>query len=238
MPAWRNAIRRSSGTTFVRRAFVKGGGRLNCLRGLRINCISPTVLAEILPASFLCPRRKSARLISVQCQRGSPDASSSSTRPVPDDAVPRLVTWQRPALPASVAWFNSTTERIYVLLTDLPALSVQESPISKLRAVFPTLLHQDPRYFRRGTGSKWSRLGYAMGQIFWTHHDSGGTRFNLFRDLGNSVAVAISNAYYPDNRTAADAVSKLGMQVGVDMAANVLKEFWPEIERRFRRQHR
>jgi hypothetical protein len=56
--------------------------------------------------------------------------------------------------------------------------------------------------------------------------------------MGNSVAVAISNAYYPDNRTAADAVSKLGMQVGVDMAANVLKEFWPEIERRFRRQHR
>jgi hypothetical protein len=30
-------------------------------------------------------------------------------------------------------------------------------------AVFPTLLHQDPRYFRRGTGSGWSRLGYAIG---------------------------------------------------------------------------
>jgi hypothetical protein len=32
--------------------------------------------------------------------------------------------------------------------------------------VFPTLLHQDPRYFRRGTGTGWSRLGYAMGQVF------------------------------------------------------------------------
>src|SRR3984957_1779667 len=79
--------------------FVKGAA-VELPRGLRINCISPTVLAEILLASFLCPRRKSARLISVQCQRGSPDASSSSTRPVPDDAVPRLVTWQRPTLPA------------------------------------------------------------------------------------------------------------------------------------------
>jgi len=39
--------------------------------------------------------------------------------------------------------------------------------------VFPTLLHQDPRYFRRGIGSGWSRLGYAMKQIFWTHRDSG-----------------------------------------------------------------
>jgi len=40
-------------------------------------------------------------------------------------------------------------------------------------AVFPTILHQDPRYFRRGTGSGWSRLGYAAGQVFWTHNDSG-----------------------------------------------------------------
>src|SRR5229473_3520506 len=45
-------------------------------------------------------------------------------------------------------------------------------------AVFPTLLHQDPRYFRHGTGSGWSRLSYAMGQVFWTHRDSGGTQFN------------------------------------------------------------
>ena len=106
-------------------------------------------------------------------------------------------------------------------------------------AVFPTLLHQDPRYFRRGTGSGWSRLGYAMGQIFWTHRDSGGVQFNYSEIAGNSVAVAISNAYYADNRTARDAVSKLGMQIGVDMAANILKEFWPDLERKFpwRRRH-
>ena len=104
-------------------------------------------------------------------------------------------------------------------------------------AVFPTFLHQDPRYFRRGTGSGWSRLGYAMGQTFWTHRDSGGTQFNYSELIGNSTAVAISTAYYANNRTASDAVSKLGTQVGVDMAANVLKEFWPDLERKFRRKH-
>jgi len=104
-------------------------------------------------------------------------------------------------------------------------------------AVFPTLLHQDPRYFRRGTGSGWSRLGYAMGQIFWTHRDSGGMQFNYSELIGNSTAVAISNAYYVNNRTASDATSRLGMQLGVDMAANVLKEFWPDLERKFRRKH-
>jgi hypothetical protein len=104
-------------------------------------------------------------------------------------------------------------------------------------AVFPILLHQDPRYFRRGTGSGWSRLGYAMGQIFWTHRDSGGMQFNYSELIGNSTAVAISNAYYVNNRTASDAASRLGMQLGVDMAANILKEFWPDLERKFRRKH-
>ena len=104
-------------------------------------------------------------------------------------------------------------------------------------AVFPTLLHQDPRYFRRSTGSGWSRLGYAMGQIFWTHRDSGGTQFNFSEVLGNSTGVAISNAYYADNRTASNAISSLGVQLGVDMAANVLKEFWPDLERKFKRKH-
>jgi hypothetical protein len=103
--------------------------------------------------------------------------------------------------------------------------------------VFPVLLHQDPRYFRKGQGSGWSRLGYAAGQIFRTHTDSGGTQFNYSEIAGNSAAVAISNAYYADNRTAHDAAGKLGMQIGVDMAANVLKEFWPDLQRKFRRRH-
>src|SRR6267378_2004537 len=90
-------------------------------------------------------------------------------------------------------------------------------------AVFPTFLHQDPRYFRRGTGTGWSRLGYAMGRIFWTHRDTGGAQFNYSEVLGNSTAVAISNAYYVDNRTAADAASRFGIQLGLDMAGNILK---------------
>ena len=104
--------------------------------------------------------------------------------------------------------------------------------------VFPAVLHQDPRYFRRSSGSGWSRLGYAAGQIFWTHRDSGGTQFNYSEVLGNSAAVAISNAYYVDNRTASNAAGKLGIQLGVDMASNILKEFWPDLERQFKRTHR
>lgn len=105
-------------------------------------------------------------------------------------------------------------------------------------AIFPVMLHQDPRYFRRGTGGGWLRLGYAAGQVFWTHSDSGRGQFNYSEIAGNSTAVAISMAYYPDSRSALDGVSKLGSQLGVDMTSNILKEFWPDLERRFSRKRK
>jgi hypothetical protein len=101
-------------------------------------------------------------------------------------------------------------------------------------AVYPSLLHQDPRYFRRGSGSTWSRLGYAMGQIFVTHRDDRRTQFNFSEICGNATAVAISNAYNPDNRNAADAAARLGIQIGLDMAGNILKEFAPDLHRKIR----
>jgi hypothetical protein len=103
--------------------------------------------------------------------------------------------------------------------------------------IFPTILHQDPRYFRRGTGSGWSRLRYCVGQIFITHGDSGRTQFNFSEVVGNSTAVAISEAYNRDNRTAKDAGSELALQLGVDTFGNILKEFWPDMERKLRRRH-
>lgn len=99
-------------------------------------------------------------------------------------------------------------------------------------AIFPSILHQDPRYFRRGRGTKLSRLGYSAGQIFFTHNDSGRTQFNYSEIAGNSTGVAISMAYYPENRDVGDAISKLGSQLAVDMLANIAKEFWPDISRK------
>ena len=77
-----------------------------------------------------------------------------------------------------------------------------------------------------------------MGQIFWTHADLGGTQFNFSEIVGNSTAVAISTAYYPEGRDVASAVSNLGSQIGVDMASNILKEFWPDLHRKFSRERK
>ena len=100
-------------------------------------------------------------------------------------------------------------------------------------AIYPSLLREDPRYFRRGYGSIKSRTWYALTRVMVTKTDSGGTRFNFSEWVGNSTAVAISNSYYPDEHTATDGVTKLLTQVGTDAISQVMKEFWPDIKRRW-----
>jgi hypothetical protein len=103
-------------------------------------------------------------------------------------------------------------------------------------ALFPVVLHQDPRFFRRGTGSGWSRARYAVGQIFWTRSDHNHPQFNYSEVAGNSTAAAIATAYYPDNRTVGAVGSKVAIQLGIDMAGNLLKEFWPDLDRKLSRK--
>lgn len=103
--------------------------------------------------------------------------------------------------------------------------------------VYPSLLHQDPRYFRRGTGSAGSRAGYAISRVLRTQTDAGGTAFNYSRMFGASSTVAISSLYYARHRDAAGSAVGLSAQLGGAMAANILKEFWPDLSRRFLRKH-
>ena len=99
----------------------------------------------------------------------------------------------------------------------------------------PSLFHEDPRYFRVSEGSKKSRLAKSLLQILVTHTDSGGRTFNFSEWGGNAVTAAISNAYYPDSRSATENLEKLFISCGTDALSNVLKEFWPDVKRRFQR---
>jgi hypothetical protein len=103
---------------------------------------------------------------------------------------------------------------------------------------FPALLREDPRYFRLGStrGGFGKRLGYAVSRLFVTTTDSGSHRFNFSEVIGNSTAVAISNAYHFDHRTAHESVKKLGVQLSTDGFSQVIKEFWPDVKKKFRKQ--
>ncbi len=98
--------------------------------------------------------------------------------------------------------------------------------------IWPSILKEDPRYFRLGSGSFGHRIWYAATRIFVTRLDSGGTSFNFSEVIGNSVATTIGNAYYPDRRDARDNVERLATQLGSDTVSKVLKEFWPDVKRK------
>jgi hypothetical protein len=98
-------------------------------------------------------------------------------------------------------------------------------------AIMPAMLHEDPRFFRLGEGTKWHRIRYAFTRILVTKTDSGGQRFNNSEIWGNMIAAGISNLYYPAaNRTVGVTFEKFGVGVISDASFNVLKEFWPDMK--------
>ena len=64
-------------------------------------------------------------------------------------------------------------------------------------AVLPSLFHQDPRFFYKGTGTRRSRLLYALSRSVITRGDNGHDQPNFSGILGDLSAGAISNIYYP-----------------------------------------
>jgi len=102
--------------------------------------------------------------------------------------------------------------------------------------LIPSLTREDPRYFRLGEGSSKYRAWYAVTRIFVCRTDHNHNTFNIAEWGGNSAAVALSNAYYPDTRTARDNAQKLLIQCGVDALSNMMKEFWPDISRKLHKK--
>jgi hypothetical protein len=97
---------------------------------------------------------------------------------------------------------------------------------------FPSLLRQDPRYFRKGQGGGWSRCGYAVSRGFVTQGDSGRTQPNWSNLLGKLAGGALSNVYYPtEDRGAQLTFSRVALSLGYQTFGNLAIEFWPEIRR-------
>lgn len=66
-------------------------------------------------------------------------------------------------------------------------------------AILPSLLHQDPRYFYKGTGSRRSRIVHAVSAPFITRGDDGGSQVNYSSIGGDLASSALSMTYYPDS---------------------------------------
>ncbi len=103
-------------------------------------------------------------------------------------------------------------------------------------AIVPTLFHKDPRYFRKGQGSVKGRFFYAVSRIFDSKAESGKTNFNAPVLPGHRRAPPTGLSYHVHERTAGDALSQWGLTyITTDMIGQVLKEFWPDVKRKLKR---
>jgi hypothetical protein len=94
-------------------------------------------------------------------------------------------------------------------------------------AILPSLLKQDPRYFYKGSGSRRSRILYAIATSVICRGDNGHWQANYSGILGSLAANGIANLYYPQqNRNgAALTFENLITGIGTSSATNLLQEF-------------
>jgi|HubBroStandDraft_5_1064220.scaffolds.fasta_scaffold13403_2 hypothetical protein len=103
-------------------------------------------------------------------------------------------------------------------------------------AIFPTIFHQDPRFYQLGHGSAKARVWHAFSRAFITRSDSGDRHeFNISEVGGALAAAALSTyTYHPDSDRGFGAViSVWGTQVGWDVGTYILKEFWPDLRKKY-----
>jgi hypothetical protein len=101
--------------------------------------------------------------------------------------------------------------------------------------ILPSVLHQDPRYFRLGHGSATHRLLYAISTTVICKSDR--TRKwepNYSNVAGNIISGAISNLYYPSSNSGIGETITNGLTVTAEgTIGGVFNEFWPDISRKF-----
>ena len=101
--------------------------------------------------------------------------------------------------------------------------------------ILPSILHQDPRYFRLGHGTVTHRLLYALAtNVICKHDNTHKWEFNYSNVGGNILSGAISNLYYPSTNSGIGQTFTNGLTVTAEGGAgSIFQEFWPDISRKF-----
>ena len=93
-------------------------------------------------------------------------------------------------------------------------------------AILPSLLHQDPRYFYQGSGTKKSRALHAILAAFICKGDNGKTQPNYSTWGGSLISSSIALSYYPSSdRNAQHVFKNFGIGMGLHVGGGVVQEF-------------
>jgi hypothetical protein len=113
-------------------------------------------------------------------------------------------------------------------------LATNETDVFFQRFLFPTLLKQDPRYFRNPDLPFFQRALYAMSRVLITRTDNGGQAFNSSRILSVAASRAVSDLYVPGEQQGMHPIiGCVSFTLLRDAGENLLHEFWPDVRRKF-----
>ena len=102
-------------------------------------------------------------------------------------------------------------------------------------AVLPTVLHQDPRYFRLGHGSVLHRALYSISTTFRTYGDNGKWQPAYSNLTGNLIGASISNLYYPEGDRGLYPTLRRALSVTYQgTIGGMLQEFYPDIAQKYK----
>ncbi|MGO9318429.1 MAG: hypothetical protein ACLPXT_13265 [Terracidiphilus sp.] len=104
-------------------------------------------------------------------------------------------------------------------------------------ALLPSLLHEDPRYYQKGSGPVVTRVLWAAASGVWCKRDKGGWGPSYGNIIGNLIGSSIARSYYPaSERTVGDTIRD-GMTVTYEgIIGPEVIEFWPDLVRHHRRK--
>jgi hypothetical protein len=106
------------------------------------------------------------------------------------------------------------------------------------QAVLPSLLGEDPRYFRMGAGTGWKRTWHAVSQVAITKGTNGKNRIHLAELGGNAGVVAVTNLYYPNQgHGLGPSTTRWSFMLMNDAISNLLNEFLPDLARKMQKKH-
>ena len=118
------------------------------------------------------------------------------------------------------------------------ALADQSIENMSVEFIVPALTHEDTRYYTLGTGGGKKRLVYALTRTFVVRSDSGKETANLGEIVGAGMAAAIASRYYPPSqKTASSVVDQYVLDLGIDAASYVLREFDADLGQVIGRRH-
>jgi hypothetical protein len=112
-------------------------------------------------------------------------------------------------------------------------LGTSETDVFFERFLFPTLLRQDPRYFRNPDLPFFRRALYSMSRVVNTRTDNGHATFNASKILGGAASQALADLYVPGQAQGMGPIrDRVAFDLLRDAGFNLLHEFWPDIRRK------